>query len=183
MPLTRAALTPSQARSLKPWLFARRHGPAARRQPGGARHGRRARHGGPRPGGAAIGCAARLLASPLAALLPHPADVALAADQKPGDAAILDKIDVTHLAYVVTGDDQVDYVSKRGLTGLSEFLTYHTALEPGPPVGLDIAKDPLAFYPMIYWPISVSAPMPVGRRHQPHRCLHEERRHGPLRHA
>ncbi len=35
-----------------------------------------------------------------------------------------------------------------------------TALEPGPPAGVDIARDELSFYPLIYWPIDSAAPMP-----------------------
>ena len=164
VPVTRASLTPSEARSLKPWLF------------GAAMvlllvdslvvlwmGGALGLAGLARRRSAAL----VVLSLAAAALLAQPPTAARAADEKPGDAALLDKIDVTHLAYVVTGDDAVDRVSKRGLTGLSEFLTYHTALEPGAPVGLDIARDPLAFYPLIYWPISASAPMPsseaIGR--------------------
>jgi hypothetical protein len=105
---------------------------------------------------AAIAVAGLAFAAALAML----ASSAHAADQKPGDDQILNKLDQTHLAYVITGDEQVDYVSDRGLAGLSEFLTYRTALEPGAPVGLNIERDDLAFYPLIYWPISVSAPMP-----------------------
>jgi len=81
-------------------------------------------------------------------------------DSKPGDDQILQRLDNTHLAYVVTGEQDVDNISERGLEGLTEFLTYRTTLEPAPPVGLDITKDELAFYPIIYWPISASAPMP-----------------------
>ncbi len=66
----------------------------------------------------------------------------------------------THLAYVVTGDAEVDEVSKAGLAGLTLFLAQRTALEPGEPMGLDIARDELAFFPLIYWPISPSAPKP-----------------------
>jgi hypothetical protein len=81
-------------------------------------------------------------------------------DSKPGDEAIYKQLDKTHLAYVVTGENEVDHISERGLEGLSEYLTYRTTLEPGPPIGVDIAKDELAFYSLIYWPISASAPMP-----------------------
>ncbi len=35
-----------------------------------------------------------------------------------------------------------------------------TALEPGDPIGVDPAKDELAFYPLIYWPIDPDASMP-----------------------
>jgi hypothetical protein len=59
----------------------------------------------------------------------------------------------TKLAYVVTGDRDVDSISKAGLGGLTLFLAQRTALEPGDPVGLDIARDELVFYPLIYWPI------------------------------
>jgi hypothetical protein len=59
----------------------------------------------------------------------------------------------TRLAYVVTGDTDVDNISKAGLAGLTLFLAQRTALEPGDPMGLDIAHDELAFYPLIYWPI------------------------------
>ncbi len=66
----------------------------------------------------------------------------------------------TRLAYVVTGDADVDAISKAGLAGLTLFLAQRTALEPGDPIGLDIARDELAFYPLIYWPIVAGAPRP-----------------------
>ena len=66
----------------------------------------------------------------------------------------------THLAYVVTGDAEVDAVSKAGLQGLTLFLAQRTALEAGEPIGLDPARDELAFFPLIYWPVSPSAPKP-----------------------
>jgi hypothetical protein len=67
----------------------------------------------------------------------------------------------TRLAYVVTGDAEVDRISKAGLQGLTLFLAQRTALEPGEPIGLDPARDELAFYPLIYWPIVASAPKPT----------------------
>jgi Domain of unknown function (DUF4159)/Aerotolerance regulator N-terminal len=66
----------------------------------------------------------------------------------------------TRLAYVVTGNSEVDNVSKAGLAGLTLFLAQRTALEAGDPIGLDIAHDELAFYPLIYWPIVQGAPRP-----------------------
>jgi hypothetical protein len=59
----------------------------------------------------------------------------------------------TKLAYVVTGNSEVDNISKAGLQGLTLFLAQRTALEAGDPIGLDLARDELAFYPLIYWPI------------------------------
>jgi hypothetical protein len=66
----------------------------------------------------------------------------------------------TTLAYVVTGDRDVDSISKAGLGGLTLFLAQRTALEAGEPIGLDIARDELAFYPLIYWPIVPGAARP-----------------------
>jgi len=66
----------------------------------------------------------------------------------------------THLAYIITGDAAVDDVSKAGLQGLTLFLAQRTALEAGDPVGLDPARDELAFFPLIYWPVSPGAPKP-----------------------
>jgi hypothetical protein len=66
----------------------------------------------------------------------------------------------THLAYIITGDAEVDNVSKQGLQGLTLFLAQRTALEAGDPVGLDPARDELSFFPLIYWPIVPGAPRP-----------------------
>ena len=43
---------------------------------------------------------------------------------------------------------------------LTKFLVEKTALEPDEPTGVDIVKNELAFYPLIYWPIDPTAPMP-----------------------
>jgi hypothetical protein len=59
----------------------------------------------------------------------------------------------TRLAYVVTGNAEVDAVSKSGLQGLTLFLAQRTALEAGEPVGVDVGRDELAFFPLIYWPV------------------------------
>lgn len=97
---------------------------------------------------------------PLAASFPCGSLRAQEADTRPGDSAIIDAVSKTHLAYVVTGVAETDATSKAGLKGLTRFLTERTALEPGDPIGLDLDKDDLAFYPIIYWPIDPAAPMP-----------------------
>ncbi len=66
----------------------------------------------------------------------------------------------TRLAYVVSGDAKVDEISRQGLTTLSSTLANRTSLNPGDPVGIDPAKDDLAFYPMLYWPIVAGKPQP-----------------------
>jgi hypothetical protein len=66
----------------------------------------------------------------------------------------------TRLAYVVTGNEDVDSIVKAGMAGLTLFLAQRTALEAGDPVGVDPAHDELAFFPLIYWPIVPGAPKP-----------------------
>jgi hypothetical protein len=88
-------------------------------------------------------------------------DIARADDSKPGDAEAVAAITETRLAYVLTGDAQIDSISRAGLAGLSRFLLEKTALEPGEPAGVDIAVDELTFYPIIYWPIDPASPMPT----------------------
>ncbi|MEF3366068.1 DUF4159 domain-containing protein [Methylocystis sp. 9N] len=81
-----------------------------------------------------------------------------AATQRDKEAAL-----TTRLAYVVSGDARVDEVSHQGLEALSKALAMRTSFSPGPPVGVDPAKDELAFYPMLYWPIVASAPQPTAK--------------------
>jgi hypothetical protein len=66
----------------------------------------------------------------------------------------------TRLAYVVTGNADVDNIVKAGMSGLTLFLAQRTALEAGDPVGVDPARDELAFFPLIYWPVVPGAPKP-----------------------
>ncbi|MDQ2632583.1 MAG: DUF4159 domain-containing protein, partial [Pseudomonadota bacterium] len=87
-------------------------------------------------------------------------DPAHAQDAKPGDEEAMAAIATTRIAYVVTGDSAVDSISRAGLHGLSRFLVEKTALEPGEPAGVDISKDELSFYPLIYWPVDANAEMP-----------------------
>ena len=75
--------------------------------------------------------------------------------QKDIDAALS-----TKLAYVITGDARADQISREGLSSLSETLAQRTALVPGAPQALDPARDELAFYPLIYWPIAPDRPQP-----------------------
>ena len=53
------------------------------------------------------------------------------------DQFALDAVEKTHLAYVVTGNAEVDATSRAGLDGLSDVLAERTALEPGDPIGVD----------------------------------------------
>jgi hypothetical protein len=86
-----------------------------------------------------------------------------AADQRPGppplseEQALKGSLDI-RLAYILTGDREVDDLAKQGLEGLSEILRNRTSVEPADPVGLDLEKDEPRLYPLIYWPITQSQP-------------------------
>jgi hypothetical protein len=89
----------------------------------------------------------------------------IAADQqtKPGppplseEQALRGALDM-RLAYIITGDKEVDDISRAGLEGLSEVLRSRTSVEPADPVGLDLEKDEPRLYPLIYWPITSTQP-------------------------
>ena len=70
------------------------------------------------------------------------------------------------LAYVVTGNRQVDSISKAGLDGLSQTLFAHTSVEPAAPVGLDLERDTLTFYPLLYWPMTADQPTPSSKAYR-----------------
>ena len=70
------------------------------------------------------------------------------------------------LAYVVTGNSKVDAISKAGLDGLSQTLFARTSVEPAAPVGLDLERDMLMFYPLLYWPITADQPTPSSKAYR-----------------
>jgi hypothetical protein len=59
----------------------------------------------------------------------------------------------TRLAYVITGVPDVDAMSRAGLYGLGLVLKTRTSYEPEDPVGVDVGKDDLSFFPLLYWPM------------------------------
>src|SRR5712675_2074178 len=76
------------------------------------------------------------------------------------DDYAIKSVSQTRLAYVVTGNADVDSIVKAGMSGRTLFLAQRTALEAGDPVGIDPAHDELAFFQMIYWPVMPGAPKP-----------------------
>lgn len=113
----------------------------------------------PRPGArqttrAAGGGAVLILA--LVAPSPAPAQTVLA-DGSAEPAAI-----TTRLAYVVTGNGQVDAVSRAGLDALAMMVSRRTAASLGDAVGVDPGVDELAFYPLLYWPLDADRPPVSG---------------------
>lgn len=85
--------------------------------------------------------------------------------QPPGAAAediayALQATDRVTLAYIVTGDSRVDEMSRAGLAGLGHALAARTAIEPGPPMAVDLEEDEIAFFPLLYWPVTADQPLP-----------------------
>ncbi len=64
----------------------------------------------------------------------------------------------TRLAFVITGDLEVDGISRAGLEGLSDYVNRRTAATLAEPDGVVPGHDDLSFYPLLYWPISAQAP-------------------------
>ena len=58
------------------------------------------------------------------------------------------------LAHVLTGNRQIDDTAQAGLLGLSETLFFRTSVEPATPMGVNLERDELSFFPLLYWPIT-----------------------------
>jgi hypothetical protein len=78
--------------------------------------------------------------------------------QESNDAHTLEATLMTRLAYVVTGDDAVDEISRAGLMGLTRVLERRTSVEAGAPLGIRLGRDDLAFFPLVYWPVTGTQP-------------------------
>jgi hypothetical protein len=78
----------------------------------------------------------------------------------PDDALALEATTAVVLAHVLTGDARVDEMAEAGLLGLGDKLWQRTSIEPALPVGVDIERDELAFFPFLYWPITAGQAQP-----------------------
>jgi hypothetical protein len=76
------------------------------------------------------------------------------------EALALEATTAVVLGHVLTGDAQVDQVAEAGLRGLGERLWERTSIEPEAPVGVDIERDELAFFPFLYWPVTADQQLP-----------------------
>ena len=103
----------------------------------------------------------RLAALPLLFLLAMPG-APHAQEDAPTGSAIPEAALEVRFAYIETGDEQVDRASFAGLRGLSAILNARTSVEPGEPVGVDPETDELILYPLVYWPITQTQPVPSG---------------------
>ncbi|MCW5697620.1 MAG: DUF4159 domain-containing protein [Bauldia sp.] len=85
---------------------------------------------------------------------------AIAQELSEADRLALEATTTTPLAYVLSGNAESDRISDAGMLGLSFVLSQRTAFLPGEPIGVDVATDELAFYPLLYWRIDPGAPLP-----------------------
>jgi hypothetical protein len=89
---------------------------------------------------------------------------ALPTDGRAADAPVnsrdMDSALSARLAYVTTGDSTVDETSRLGLSALTRLLSNRTSAELAEPTAVDPARDELALYPLIYWPIVAREPQP-----------------------
>src|SRR5215831_12676536 len=90
---------------------------------------------------------ARLAGVFLAALL------GAASTAQADDAFVVRATSELRLAYVRTGNQEVDAVSRAGLIGLTGTLNRRTAVETAEPLAVDIETDELIFFPLLYWPV------------------------------
>ncbi len=73
--------------------------------------------------------------------------------------------DGLYLAYMRTGDTGIDSMSHQGLESLAEVLSRRTSVEPDGVVGLNPEFDELAFFPIIYWPVTTAQTALSPRAH------------------
>ncbi|MEI9900277.1 MAG: DUF4159 domain-containing protein [Hyphomicrobium sp.] len=103
---------------------------------------------------AVIGAAAMLLAAPPAnAQVPEELAPQGAFSKQAMDERAIEATSKVTLGYVLSGDQNVDEISRLGLDGLGRLLAVRTAVEPGRPMGVNILTDEIAFFPVLYWPV------------------------------
>jgi hypothetical protein len=82
----------------------------------------------------------------------------------PASAAETDPVALTSktwLAYVKTGNREIDQISEAGLKGLARTLQQRTSIDDIGVASVDPATDELSFFPFLYWPlVSSEAPLP-----------------------
>lgn len=71
----------------------------------------------------------------------------------PDDFAYTASLDL-RLAFVVTGNHDVDNLSRAGLVGLTDALYRRTSVEAAEPVGVNLETDEIVFFPFLYWPMA-----------------------------
>ncbi|GLQ28550.1 DUF4159 domain-containing protein [Sulfitobacter pacificus] len=80
--------------------------------------------------------------------------------QNDADSFALAATTEVSLAHVITGNPQVDEIAAAGLEGLSDTLFFRTSIEPAPATSVNLETDELAFFPILYWPVTPDQPRP-----------------------
>ncbi|MBM3572372.1 MAG: DUF4159 domain-containing protein, partial [Alphaproteobacteria bacterium] len=96
-------------------------------------------------------------------LNPTPRDQVQRAPVTGADAFAMSAALHNKLAYVRTGNAQLDEISRAGLQGLSGILVRRTSIEQIEPMAIDIEADELAFFPLIYWPVDREQRLPSAQ--------------------
>jgi len=104
----------------------------------------------PRPAGMAAGIALAMIMLPVAAA-------------RADDDFVVRATSELRLAYIRTGDEATDAVSRAGLVGLIAMLNRRTAVETAEPLAVDIETDELIFFPLLYWPVTDEQAPPSPR--------------------
>jgi hypothetical protein len=74
------------------------------------------------------------------------------------DSRLIAMANHVRLAYVETGQPDVDSVSQAGLEGLAQVLRDRTSVNAEGAVGINVESDELAFFPLLYWPVTPEQP-------------------------
>ena len=99
------------------------------------------------------------------------------------DAFVIRATSELRLAYVRTGNHEVDAASRAGLVGLTATLNRRTAVETAEPLAVDIESDELIFFPLLYWPVTAEQAPPSAQAVERINRYLADRRHDPVRHA
>ncbi len=93
------------------------------------------------------------------------------------EKAAIELTSKTYLGYIETGNREIDHISEAGLTGLAHILQRRTSLDAIGVTGVNPATDELAFFPIIYWPLTSAAPSlsPQATQH-----INDYLRHGGM---
>jgi hypothetical protein len=73
------------------------------------------------------------------------------------DAKVAEAAAAVTLGYVATGDAVSDRVSRAGLAGLARQLILRTSINHAAPAEVNLERDELSVYPLLYWAITASA--------------------------
>ena len=76
---------------------------------------------------------------------------------------VINKVNTTKLAYVKTGNKEVDEISKNGILSISEYITSKTSVILDSPDEVDLEEHDIFFYPILYFPF-INSKETVGEK-------------------